>query len=106
MKRVGFGILWFMALWIGTGALGGGIAGALAQARTPPPATDARSLSEGFSRGYDVGRVAGREFARRYGSLIFVGALVVSILGTATGVLPGTRRKGPPATGNPNSFNV
>lgn len=65
--------------------LGGGIAGALAQARTTP--TEAKTFSEGYSRGYDVGRLAGREFARKYGILILGGALVVSIAGTATGFL-------------------
>jgi predicted phage tail protein len=106
MKRVAFGILWFFAFWLGAGMVGGGIAGVLAQAHTSPPVTAAQTFSEGYSRGYDVGKVAGREFGRRYGALILGGALVISIVGTATGFLPGTRRKGSPQTPESISRNV
>jgi hypothetical protein len=101
MKRVGFGILWFVVLWIGTGVIGGGIAGGLASGRSSI-ATDAKSFSDAFSRGSDVGRIAGREFGRKYGSLILGGALIISIVGTATGLLPGTKRKIPAAQPNQN----
>jgi hypothetical protein len=96
MKRVAFGIVWFFVLWLGAGMVGGGIAGVLAQAHTSPPTAAAKTFSEGYSRGYDVGRIAGREFGHRYGALILGGALVVSIAGTVTGFLPGTRRKASP----------
>jgi hypothetical protein len=92
MKRICFGVLWFLVLWIGVSAIGGGIAGAMAT-RSSPTVADAKTASEGFSRGYDVGQIAGRDFGSRYGSLILVGALIVSIVGTATGILPGTKRK-------------
>ena len=93
VKRIGFGVLWFVALWIGISALGGGIAGALAQARSPPPTNGAVTLVQGYATGHD----AGFEFGRRYGGLIFIAALLASIIGTATGVLPGTRGKTPTA---------
>lgn len=105
MKRVGFGILWFVVLWIGASAIGGGIAGAVASHASPDVA-NAKTASERYSRGSDVGRVAGKEFDRKYGSLILSGSLLVSIIGTATSTLPGTRRKVPPAARNSNSLDV
>jgi predicted phage tail protein len=106
MKRIAFGIVWFFVFWLGAGMVGGGIAGVLAQAHTSQPVSAAPTFSEGYSRGYDVGKVAGREFGRRYGALILGGALVVSIVGTATGFLPGTRRKATPAKPESISRNV
>jgi hypothetical protein len=105
MKRIGFGLLWFVVLWVGTGAIGGGIAGAIAS-RSSPVGGDAKSVSEGFSRGYGVGQIAGRDFGRKYGPLILGGALIVSIVGTATGILPGTRRKVASVARNKNSADV
>lgn len=106
MKRVAFGIVWFLVFWLGAGMVGGGIAGVLAQVHNSPSTAAAQTFSEGYSRGYDVGRVAGREFGRRYGALILGGAIVISILGTATGVLPGTGRKALPSAPESISRNA
>ena len=105
VKKVGCGILWVVVLWIGAGAIGGGIVGFVAS-RASPDVANAKTASERSSRGYDVGRVAGEEFDRKYGSLILSGALLVSIIGTATNTLPGTRRKVPPVARKPNSLDV
>lgn len=36
MKRVAFGIVWFLVFWLGAGMVGGGIAGVLAQVHNSP----------------------------------------------------------------------
>lgn len=105
VKKVAFGILWFVVLWIGADAIGGGIVG-FGASRASPDVANAKTASERSSRGYDVGRVAGEEFDRKYGALILSGALLVSIIGTATNTLPGTRRKVPPTPRNSNSLDV
>lgn len=90
MKRILFGIIWFVVLTL-VGFIGGGaIAGAIAGSQI-----SATSFSEGAAKGGQVGRVAGAKFGQKYGGLVILGVLVVSIVGTATGVLPGTKKKTP-----------
>jgi hypothetical protein len=92
VKKVAFGIIWFVVLWIGASAICGGIVGGLAS-QSPPAVQGAKTFSEGAAQGYQAGHAAGEEFGRRYGSLILIGALVVAVVGSATGILPGTKNK-------------
>ena len=85
MRRFLFGFLWFIVLTIGGFVGVGAVIGALAAARVEP--------LEGFGRGYEAGRSAGEDFGRKYGALIPLGAIVISIGGSALGILPGTKRK-------------
>ncbi len=86
MKRALFWFLWFVALTLGGLTIGGSIVGAIAGSQV-----QATSISDGYKKGHDVGAVAGAEFGRDYAGLILLGALVLSIAGTAFGVLPGTK---------------
>jgi hypothetical protein len=88
MKRVIFGILWFVVFVFGGFFLGGGISGGIAGSKV-----QATSISEGYPKGKEAGAVAGAEFGRKYGNAIFLGALVLSVVGTATGFLPGTKSR-------------
>jgi hypothetical protein len=93
MKRVFFGFVWFLILWFGTAMVGGMVVGGIAGSQVK-----AGSASEGFEKGQAAGHQAGVEFGRKYGSMIVLGALVVSIGGTVAGILPGTRPKQPPTS--------
>ena len=88
MKRIVFGILWFVVFSFGGLILGSGIAGGIAGSKT-----QATSAAEGYEQGKELGTVAGREFGQKYGTAIFIGALVLSVAGTATGFLPGTKSR-------------
>jgi len=68
--------------------IGSGIAGGIAGSKT-----QATSATEGYVQGKELGTVAGAEFGRKYGNAIFIGALVLSVAGTATGYLPGTKSR-------------
>jgi hypothetical protein len=88
MKRIVFGIIWFVVISL-VGLVGGGaVAGAIVGSKVA-----ASSFSEGYAKGEQVGHAAGAEFGQKYGGLVLLGALVVSIVGTGTGILPGTKRK-------------
>lgn len=91
MKRFAFGLLWFLAFWFGSLIIGGAIAGAIAGS-----GVQATSISEGYSKGHAAGEAAGVEFGQKYGAIILLGALAISIGGTALGVLPGTRPRKKP----------
>jgi hypothetical protein len=80
VKRVGIGVLWFFALWIGVATIGGAIVGATATG-------DAQS----FEDGYEAGRTAGEAFGQAYGGLILLGAFLTAVVGTWQGWLPGTK---------------
>ena len=82
MKRFMFGVVWFVVFWRGPSVICGVIVGGSAGAGT-----------SNAQEGYDAGRAAGQEFGRKYGALILLGSLGLSILGTATGILPGTKKR-------------
>ena len=89
-RRFAMGCVWFVIFWFGLSVVGGGIAGGLASrdlARSPGTA------QEHFDRGFQIGQAAGAEFHRRFGRTVLVVAIVLSVSGTITGVLPGTARQ-------------
>ena len=88
MKRFAFGFVWFVVLSLAGFIGGGAIAGVIAGSKV-----NAAGFSEGYAKGERVGHAAGAEFGRKYGGIVLLGALAVSIVGTATGVLPGTKKK-------------
>lgn len=88
MKRIVFGVLWFLFLSFAGVVVGSAIAGAVAGSKVT-----AGSTSEGYAKGQHAGQAAGAEFGQKYTGVILLGALVVSVAGTITGILPGTRKK-------------
>lgn len=88
MKRILFGVVWFLVFGFGGLVVGGAIAGAIAGSQV-----EATSLSDAGTKGEKAGRAAGAEFGRKYSGVVWLGALVLVIAGTAAGVLPGTKKK-------------
>jgi hypothetical protein len=82
MKRIFFGFCWFLFFWLGVGAIWAGVMGAIASRQAGATT---------FSEGSAVGQKVGEDLGRKYGRYFLVGGLLVSVLGTATGTLPGTR---------------
>ncbi len=80
MKRFLAGLGWFAVIWVGASSLGSSIAGAVAGASTNDP-----------SLATELGARAGADFWLHHGSLILLAAITLSILGSVTGWLPGTR---------------
>lgn len=90
MRRILFGLFWFGVLWLAIMVVGGGIAGATRVTVPPPPGEGVR---EGERRRYDPGGEGVGEFRDRYGTLAVGIAAVLAVLGTCSGVLPGTRSR-------------
>jgi hypothetical protein len=88
MKRVFFTFLWFVVIYFGALAIGGGVAGALAQSQATANSDQNPSVSQAYAKGH----AAGSEFARRFSGMILLGALAASIGGGTMGILPGTKR--------------
>ncbi|MDH3608907.1 MAG: hypothetical protein OEQ24_06680 [Gammaproteobacteria bacterium] len=80
MKKLGFGILWFLALSMGILLLGSMIVGAIAATNDPANAAAA-------------GEAAGEAFGKKYGGIIFLLSFVVAVIGSWFGWLPGTKSK-------------
>lgn len=80
MKKIFLGIVWFLVIWIGSLAIGGAIVGSLT-------ASKADTVEQAQQLSYQ----AGQQFGIKYGGIIFISALVLTIAGTVTGVLPGTK---------------
>lgn len=88
MKRIFFCVIWFAVFGIvgvmGGGAVAGGIAGSKLSVSNP---------SEAYAQGKQAGYIAGAEFGRKYGKHVLLAALIAAIVGTASGILPGTKKK-------------
>jgi len=90
MKRIIMGFVWFVVLYFGIAAFGGGIAGAIEGAKA---GSGEKSFNQGFNQGYQAGYTGGQEFRTKYASLILLIAFGGAVVGTFTGRLPGTKPK-------------
>ena len=90
MRKVLMGVVWFLILWFGTLTIGGAIAGSFRAAKID---LEGKTVSDIKKETNSAGLQAGTEFGVRYGGLVFLGSILIAIIGTATGVLPGTKRK-------------
>jgi hypothetical protein len=90
MKRITMGFVWFVVLYFGIAAFGGGIAGAIEGAKA---GSGEKSFNQGFNQGYQAGYTGGQEFRTKYDSLILLIAFGGAVVGTFTGKLPGTKPK-------------
>jgi len=79
IKRLFFGILWFIVLYMGACIITGGVAGAIAGIRSPDNASAA-------------GSIAGREAVLALRVYFLFGSAALALVGTWFGVLPGTRK--------------
>ena len=82
MRRYAFGLLWFV-LFTFVALMVGGMVVAL----------NACPETEDFSVGFDCGKMAAEQFKENYRLPIVAGVLLLSIIGTVTGVLPGTKKR-------------
>ena len=80
MKRVIFGFIWCVVIYLVACTVAGAIAGGLAGANNPANAAQA-------------GAEAGARFVGENRMWFALGAVVVSVVGTITGFLPGTKTK-------------
>ncbi len=82
MRKLIIGVIWFIVIWFGVIFIAGGIVGFMAGAKT--------ANSE---MGAIAGRAAARAFMARSSGIIFIGSVLIAIVGTVAGVLPGTKTK-------------
>jgi hypothetical protein len=82
VKRILFGFLWCVGFYFAGCALVGAVAGAIAGAKDPANASQ-------------VGAMAGTSAVEALHVYIFAGAVLLSVVGSWAGLLPGTRIKKP-----------
>jgi hypothetical protein len=87
MRKFLMGFLWFLGLWLGASMICAFILGFMAFF------AGVSGVSENAG---DSARVSAEKFGEKYGSVIMTSAMVVAVLGSAMGVLPGTRKKTKP----------
>ena len=83
--RIFMGIVWFVIFCI----LAVFIAGYVIGSKAPE-----EGMQKGFDEGYN--HPTAIEFSKKYSGTIVIGSLILSVLGTATGILPGTRKRKKP----------
>lgn len=76
VRKICFGFVWFLILILGTLILGGMVVGAITGGNDP-------------ANSFAAGQAAGQA----YGGMIFLASLIVAVIGSIFGWLPGTKSK-------------
>ena len=86
MKRIVFAVIWFLVFYVGSLAVVGGVRGVLTYQESAP---------QGLTKDEVVQRISRENQAHgyKYSFVYFLGALVLSIGGTVSGILPGTKKR-------------
>lgn len=79
-RKIGFGLLWFVVIYMSSAMLLGAIAGGFAGVDNPADA-------------YAAGQIAGARIVAEWRAYLFWGALAISVFGAIKGFLPGTRSR-------------
>jgi hypothetical protein len=82
LRRILFGVFWFVVLYMGACILTGAVVGAMAGAGMRDPES-ARA----------AGEIAGAKAARALAMYFLTGTALLAFVGTWTGFLPGTRKR-------------
>ena len=80
LRKILFGVLWFIVFYLGSAMVIGGVVGGMAGARDPQHAAEA-------------GGAAAQQTVSSLVPYMFAGSLLAAVLGASFGVLPGTRSK-------------
>jgi hypothetical protein len=92
MKRIIFGIIWFIVFWFGTLIIGSIIYGLAGHgSELVNQSMNAANSDEAYDAGNKIGHAAGLEFSQKYGRIIRFSSLLLAVAGALTGVLPGTK---------------
>jgi hypothetical protein len=92
LLRILFGFLWFVAFYLFTNILVGGIVGAIAGASTSRDSGASETFSQSFEAGRNAGHQASVEFFHKYGFLVFLVQILVFAVLCFFAVLPGVGR--------------
>jgi len=80
LRKILFGVLWFIVFDLGSAMLIGGVVGGIAGTKDPQHAAQA-------------GGAAAQQMVSSLVPYMFAGALLAAVLGASFGVLPGTKSK-------------
>jgi hypothetical protein len=83
VKRIVFGVVWFVVFYLSACFIGGGIAGGIAASKLGKNAN--------ATTGAAAGARAGEEFGKKYVMYILFLSATFAGIGTVAGILPGTR---------------
>jgi len=82
-RVVFFGFCWFLFFWFVVGGVFAGVSTVVA----------GKGANQTLDEGYASGKSYGEDLGRKYGKYFFWSSLILSVVGSATGALPGTRHK-------------
>ena len=79
-RKIAFGFLWFLAIYLGSCMLLGAIAGGFAGVENPQDA-------------YAAGQIAGAKIVAAWRPYLFLASVAIAAVGAIKGFLPGTKSR-------------
>jgi hypothetical protein len=86
-RKIGFGLLWFIGIYLASCILIGAIAGGFAGVEHPHDA-------------YAAGQTAGANIVAAWRPYLFFGSLAIAVVGAIKGFLPGTKSRNASSSGS------